>query len=63
MDSYNKDEPLVEDEFEDARLQAIEWIDYNTKRALPYMGDKAPIIIESGFSTLDILERYGDVNE
>jgi hypothetical protein len=24
---------------------AIEWIDYNTIRALPYMGDKAPIIV------------------
>lgn len=24
---------------------AIEWIDYNTIRALPYFGDKAPIII------------------
>lgn len=26
-------------------LDAIEWIDYNTIRALPYMGDKAPIIM------------------
>ena len=26
-------------------LEAIEWIDYNTIRALPYMGDKAPIIM------------------
>lgn len=25
--------------------EAIEWIDYNTIRALPYMGDKAPIIM------------------
>lgn len=24
---------------------AIEWIDYNTIRALPYMGEKAPIIM------------------
>lgn len=24
---------------------AIEWIDYNTIRALPYMGDKAPLIM------------------
>lgn len=24
--------------------EAVEWIDYNTLRALPYMGDKAPII-------------------
>ena len=25
--------------------EAIEWIDYNTIRALPYFGDKAPIIM------------------
>ena len=25
--------------------EAIEWIEYNTVRALPYMGDKAPIIM------------------
>ena len=24
---------------------AVEWIDYNTIRALPYYGDKAPIIM------------------
>lgn len=26
-------------------LDAIEWIDYNTIRALPYAGDKAPLIM------------------
>ena len=25
--------------------EAMEWIDYNTIRALPYMGDDAPIIV------------------
>ena len=25
--------------------EAIEWIDYNTIRALPYMGENAPIIM------------------
>lgn len=25
--------------------EAIEWIDYNTIRALSYMGEKAPIIV------------------
>lgn len=25
--------------------EAVEWIDYNTLRALPYMGSKAPIIM------------------
>lgn len=26
-------------------IEAIEWIEYNTIRALPYMGPKAPIIM------------------
>ena len=26
--------------------EAIEWIEYNTIRALPYMGGKAPIIVK-----------------
>lgn len=26
-------------------IDAVEWIEYNTIRALPYMGDKAPIIM------------------
>ena len=26
-------------------LDAIEWIDYNTIRALPYLGDLAPLIM------------------
>lgn len=28
-------------------LDAIEWIEYNTIRSIPYMGDGAPIIINS----------------
>lgn len=27
--------------------EAIEWIEFNTLRALPYMGDRAPIIMYS----------------
>lgn len=27
--------------------EAVEFIDYNTVRACPYMGDKAPIILKS----------------
>ena len=27
--------------------ESIEWIDYNTIRALPYIGENAPIIIYS----------------
>jgi hypothetical protein len=26
-------------------IEAIEWIEYNTIRALPYMGPEAPIIV------------------
>lgn len=26
-------------------LEAMEWIEYNTIRALPYMGDEAPVIM------------------
>jgi hypothetical protein len=28
-----------------SETDAIEWIDYNTIRALPYFGEKAPIIV------------------
>lgn len=28
-----------------SELEAIEWIEYNTIRALPYMGDQAPLIM------------------
>lgn len=43
--SYDKMiECLINEEgFEE--IDAIEWIEYNTLRALPYMGDKAPVII------------------
>jgi len=34
---------------------AIEWIEYNTMRALPYLGDRHPIIINE---MDDIKERY-----
>ena len=28
-------------------IEAVEWIEYNTVRALPYMGEGAPIIMYS----------------
>lgn len=28
-----------------SELEAVEWIEYNTIRALPYMGDQAPLIM------------------
>ena len=37
---------LMADESWD-ELDAIEWIDYNTIRALPYAGNKAPVIVRS----------------
>ena len=43
--NYNKMvEWLIEKE-SFTEMEAVEWIDYNTIRALPYMGDKAPIIM------------------
>ncbi len=44
--SYDK---MVEEYMKDnnARdIDAIDWIEYNTIRALPYMGENAPIICE-----------------
>jgi hypothetical protein len=39
---------LMSDEGWD-ELTAIEWIEYNTVRALPYFGGKSPIIVLSEF--------------
>lgn len=36
---------LVEEEGFENDIEAIEWIEYNTCRALPYIGDNAPIIM------------------
>lgn len=37
---------LTEEEKDDLITQAIEFIDYNTIRATPYMGASAPVIID-----------------
>ncbi len=37
-----EEEPLT---LEEAHEQAEEWVNYNTLRAIPYMGENAPIII------------------
>ena len=42
---YNKMVEWLAKEESWTQEEAIEWIDYNTIRALPYMGDKAPIIM------------------
>lgn len=39
IEEYANDNQCTEEE-------AIEWIEYNTIRALPYMGSKAPVIVE-----------------
>lgn len=46
---YCHDEKCSEDD-------AVEWIEYNTERALPYMGDGAPIIINETKDS--IIDRY-----
>ena len=35
--------------------EAIEWLDYNTMRALAYMGDRAPIIL---MTKKEMIEEY-----
>jgi hypothetical protein len=50
---------------DDAYEQAVEWVDYNTCRAVPYMGARAPIIVRKPFegeleddSDPDLEERF-----
>ena len=38
-------EYLVHEEGFESYEEAVEWITYNTERALPYMGKSAPVII------------------
>ena len=42
---YNKMVEWLMEEEGFTEMEAIEWIDYNTIRALPYMGDDHPIIV------------------
>ena len=54
-------EKMIQEFMEDEgcdETEAIEWLEYNTLRALPYMGDRAPIIIHENRES--ILEKYGD---
>lgn len=54
-------EQMIQEFMEDEQCdetEAIEWLEYNTLRALPYMGERAPIIITE--SKDSILEKYGD---
>ncbi len=52
---------MVEEYMEDEAcddVDAEEWLTYNTLRAIPYMGDHAPIVVN--LNREDILDRYGD---
>lgn len=44
-EDFDKDNP--ERNEDECRTDAIEWFDYNTVRAIPYMGESAPMIIEA----------------
>lgn len=41
-----------------SELEAQEWVDYNTMRAIPYMGDKKPIVIVK--TVEELLDIYGE---
>lgn len=40
---------LIEHEGFEDESEAVEWIEYNTLRALPYFGEDAPIVMHSFF--------------
>ena len=42
---YDKMVHWLMDEEEFSEIEAVDWIDYNVLRALPYMGEKHPIIM------------------
>lgn len=47
---YAKEHPYLHDGeygFDEAFMEAAEWVDYNTIRSLPYAGPMAPIIIRT----------------
>ena len=43
-----------------SETEAIEWLEYNTLRAIPYMGERAPIIMYTSVKTIKKL--YGEEN-
>ena len=52
---------------EDYHTDAIEWLDYNTTRSLPYMGGNAPIIVHDlnlgGITIDDLTERIASLRK
>jgi len=58
--SYDK---MIEEHMEDEKCsyeEAVEWLDYNTMRAIPYMASvgAAPIVVMDTVES--IMERYGE---
>ena len=41
-----------------SELEAIEWLEYNTLRAIPYMGENAPIVLIE--NTKSLMTKYGE---
>lgn len=53
---------MVEEFMEDencTELEAIEWLEYNTMRALPYMGERAPVVLKH---SRDMILEFGEEN-
>lgn len=53
--TFSEDDEAPNDE--DAHEQAVEWVDYNTVRSVPYMGARAPIILCKPFEGEDEIEE------
>lgn len=67
MDECDNIEPLTNDELYEKRTDAMEFIDYNTLRATPYMGPTAPIVLDfnpesEGYYDMVSGEKY-DINK
>jgi hypothetical protein len=43
--------------------EAVEFIEYNTLRATPYMGEKAPIVLNSIEDYIDYHDKEDNINE
>lgn len=53
VEEYMQDENCTEEE-------AIEWLEYNTLRAIPYFGERAPIIISDSKKQIMDFYDFGD---
>ena len=45
---------------EDPETDAVEWIDYNVVRALPYYGERAPMILYRDYDDGTVRDMAGD---